>query len=71
MNFGEWDGIWEGGKHFLLAEFGMLMMLYLHKEGFQVLHYVTDCLWFSQLVVHSRHASLGVSNFTPILLSDH
>ena len=37
MNFGEWDGIWEGGKHFLLAEFGMLMMLYLHKEGFPVL----------------------------------
>lgn len=26
INLGEWDGIWEGDKCFLLAEFGMLVM---------------------------------------------
>ena len=30
-----------GGKYILLADAKMLMILYLHGEEFQVLHYVT------------------------------
>ena len=36
-----------GGSYFLLADFEMLVMLYLHGEGLQVLHYLTDGLWSS------------------------
>lgn len=32
-----------GNKCFLLAEFEMLVGLYLHREGLQVLHYFIDC----------------------------
>lgn len=37
-----------GDRCFLLAEFELLMMLYLHGKGFQVLPKVTDSLWTSQ-----------------------
>jgi hypothetical protein len=46
-----------GGSYFLLADFEMLVMLYLHGEGLQVLHHVTNYPWFSQwavLVICSR-----------------
>ena len=35
------SGMGFGGKYILLAEAKMLMILYLHLEEFQVLHYVT------------------------------
>lgn len=36
------------GRCFLLAEFEMLGMLYLHREGLQGLYHMTDCPWSSQ-----------------------
>lgn len=40
-------GFGGGCKCFLLADFKMLVMLHLHGEGLQVLHYLTDGLWSS------------------------
>lgn len=40
INTEEWVGF--RGRTFLLAQFEMLVMLYLHGEGLQVFPYVTD-----------------------------
>lgn len=45
------SGMGFGEKYFLLAEFEMLLMLCLHGEGLQMLHYVTHYSWSSQLGV--------------------
>jgi hypothetical protein len=51
MNLLVCDGLWGVNVVCLSAEFELLVMLYLHGEGLQVLHYVTDCPWSSQLAV--------------------
>ena len=43
MNLGECYGI-GGGKYILLVETKLPVMLYLHGEGFQVHHFMTDYL---------------------------
>jgi hypothetical protein len=49
-------------RSFLLTQFEMLMVLYLHGGGLQLLHYVTDLPWSSQwdvMVTCSRATNTG------------
>jgi hypothetical protein len=48
------------GVYFLLVELEMLVMVCLHGEELQVLHYVTDCPWSSQLVVVVTCSRAGI-----------
>lgn len=61
---------WGRGKGFLLAEFGMLVVLYhLHGEGLHMVHYMTYCPWSFWWCSYTFQSMRGCEGAAPLLPS--